>query len=275
MAESTNHDSLEQALSKLEGDLDVAMKGTRVVLTSLKKFGMAARVGDLRELRKTRDAAEQAVATLQQQLANLREDWNFDDERYLAGEAFLTEVREAAEQVGLRVYEQDGQLYCYPFLVRVLPGDKAVLIDKNRERRLRPKVLVAHLKDLQNKPVRFKSEPFLEALYVAYRTVVATRDPDLLNTRVVVPLTKIYELLTLLPGSTRDYSRAEFARDIYLLDRSGVTTTKDGSHVTFPTATGTKSAGNFLSVITQEGREKKYYGILFSAVEATDEHRSS
>ena len=272
MAESADRDNMEQALGRLEGDLDLAMRGARAVLTSLKKVGAAAHVGDMRELRKARDAADQAVTTLQQQLANLREGWTFDDERYLAEGTFVAELRAAAEQAGLRLYEQDGQLYCYPFLIRVLPAERAVLIDKNRERRLRPKVLVAHLKDLQNKPVRFKSEPFLEALYAAYRTIVATRGPDLVNTRVVVPLTKIYDLLTLLPGSTREYSRAEFARDVYLIDKSGVTATKDGSRVTFPTATGTKSAGNFLSVITQEGREKKYYGISFSAAEGTDEH---
>src|SRR5437879_1747459 len=53
-------------------------------------------------------------------------------------------------------------------------------------------------------------------------------------------LVDIYGLLTLLPGQTREYSRQEFARDIYLLDRSGLTVTRDEQVVSFPASTGTR-----------------------------------
>jgi hypothetical protein len=149
----------------------------------------------------------------------------------------------------------------------VLPNERAVLVDKKRERRLRPSVLVAHLQELQKKPQRFRSEAFLEALFNAYSTVVdataGRRKDDLVGQGTVVRLLDIYNLLTLLPGQSRDYSRQEFARDVYLLDQSGVRTTRRGFTVSFPASTGTRSQANVLRVITQSGQEKTYFGIAF------------
>lgn len=84
-----------------------------------------------------------------------------------------------------------------------------------------------------------------------------------MNTRVVVPLLEVYNLLTLLPGQSKEYSRQEFARDIYLLDQSRVAKTKKGLVVSFPASTGTRSVTSTITVITQNGHEKKYYGISF------------
>jgi hypothetical protein len=74
----------------------------------------------------------------------------------------------------------------------------------------------------------------------------------------------VYELLTLLPGQAREYSGHEFARDIYLLDRSGLTETRDGFVVSFPASTGTKSAGGRITAITENGQERRYWGIAFT-----------
>lgn len=256
--------SLEQTLAKLEGDVDVTVKAAKTALTALRKILGAAHVGDLRELRKAREAAEQAIVTLQQQFANVREGWDFDEETYLTGSGFLSELVETAKRAGLKLYEQDGQLYAYPFLIRVIPGERAVTIDRIRERRLRPQILVAHLKELQIRPVRFKPEAFLEALYEAYRVLTAERGGALVSSAQVIPLIRVYDLLTLLPGHAKEYQLQEFARDIYLLDQSGVSKTKRGTTMSLPAATGTKSAKNVLGVITKEGHKKKYYAISFS-----------
>ena len=69
--------------------------------------------------------------------------------------------------------------------------------------------------------------------------------------------------MTLLPGAAREYSRQEFARDIYLLDRGGVTTTRRGYVVSFPASTGAR-AGAAMRVVTESGQEKVYYGLAFS-----------
>ncbi len=255
--------SLESALAKTETDADAAFKAATAVVSSLKKFRTAAQSGTLRELRKTIDTAEQAITALRQQFTNAKEDWVIDETSYLSSNSFIQEILKTAEQAGLKIFEQDDRLYCYPFLIRILPGEQSILIDKAREKRLRPSVLVKHLKDLQSKPSRFKSEAFLESLYSAYKTAVKTRGQEMIDTGVVIKLLEIYDLLTLLPGQSKEYSRQEFTRDIYLLDQSHVTKTKEGFSVTFPASTGTKSTTGTITVITQDGHEKKYYGISF------------
>ena len=257
--------SLERALVKTESDAVAALKAATSAVSSIKKFRAAAQTGNLRELRRTIEAAEHTITTLRQQFANAKEGWNFDEETYLAGRDLPLEILEAAEQIGVKIFEQDDRLYCYPFLIRILPNERSVLIDKARERRLRPSVLVRRLKELQNKPVRFKPEAFLDCLLSAYSTVIADRGRNAFSTGVVVKLLDIYRLLTLLPGQSKEYSRQEFARDIYLLDKSRVNRTKKGLVVSFPASTGTRSTTSTITVITQSGHEKKYYGIKFTS----------
>jgi len=259
--------SLEGALAETEADAEAVLKAEAAVGKALKQFRTAAHVGNLRDLRPALDAAEKAVADLQQRLAEAKENWDFDEEAYFSNGAYTRELLEAAERMDVRVFEQDDRLYCYPSLIRVLPGERAVQIDKARERRLRPSVLVAHLRDLQRRPARFKPEAFLETLFSAYAAIVAKYGRDALSQPRVERLSEVYELLTLLPGQAREYSKQEFARDVYLLDRSSVTMTRKGYQVGFPASTGTRSASGTIRVITERGQEKVYYGISFSQTE--------
>lgn len=263
--EVDQHNSLEQALAKTETDADAACKAATAALRTLKKFRAAAQIGNLRELQKAIDTAGQAIADLEQQFAKAKTGWRFDEDAYLSNGAFVSEVLDAAAQAGVHIYERDDRLYCYPSLIRVLPNDRAVVIDKTRERRLRPSVLVRHLQELQNKPVRFRSEAFLESLYDAYSTAVKTRGKDRRVTSAIVPLVEIYNLLTLLPGQAKEYSRQEFARDLYLLDQSGVMTVRNGAAVSFHAARGNEPASKVIPIVTKEGQAKTYYGISFTS----------
>jgi hypothetical protein len=126
-------------------------------------------------------------------------------------------------------------------------------------------VLVAHLKELQQRGPRFPTERFLESLFSAYAHLVEKKDKNLLGRGEVEKLVDIYELLTLLPGASRDYSKQDFARDIYLLDRSGVNQTRRGQVVSFPSSTGARAAAaSTLRIVTEGGQEKVYYGIAFT-----------
>lgn len=257
--------SLEQALARTEADAEAALKAAAAVSTALKKLRAAARDGNLRELRPAIAAAGQAITEVKQQFANTDEGWDFEEDAYLASPAFPRELVEIARRMNVRIFEQDDRLYCYPALVRVLPNERTVLIDRTRERRLRPSVLVSHLKDVQRRPPRFRPEHFLESLFDAYSALVARRGKGLFGDGPVAKVLDVYDLFTLLPGSAKEYSRQEFARDIYLLDRSDADATKRGYRVSFPASTGTRSAGSTVRVITEQGEEKAYYGIAFSA----------
>jgi len=254
-------------LAQTEANAAVTLKAATAATSAVKRVRTAAATGSLRDLRTGFDAAERALAALGAELAKTRHGWDFDEDAYFAGDAYTRELLQTAKQMGVRIYEEDDRLYSYPSLVRVLPGERAVLIDKTRERRLRPSVLVAHLAQLQNKTPRFRPEVFLEALYNAYSIVVdakaGQRKDDLIGRGAAVPLLDLYNVLTLMPGQAREYSRQEFARDIYLLDQSGARTTRRGATVSFPASTGTKGRTNVLRVISQDGHEKSYFGIAF------------
>jgi hypothetical protein len=81
----------------------------------------------------------------------------------------------------------------------------------------------------------------------------------------VIPLIDIWELLTLLPGQAKDYPKQEFTRDVYLLHKSGVINTRDGAQVSFPF--NRNVPGKILSIINEDGEERKYYGIMFTKQE--------
>lgn len=257
--------SLEKALAKTEADADEALKTATAAVSILKKFRLSAKTGNLRELRKTIESAEQAITALSQQFIKTKEGWTFDEETYLSSKAFLSEILEAAGQIGMKIFEQDDRLYCYPFLIRILPNERSILIDKKRERRVRPSVLLRHLKELQNRPVRFNSKAFLESMYSAYSIAVKTRGrKERIRTGPVVPLMEIYNLLTLLPGQSKDYSRQEFARDLYLLDQSGVRNKKNGLVVSLHAPSGRERASKVIPIVTRDGEVKRYYGISFT-----------
>jgi hypothetical protein len=76
-------------------------------------------------------------------------------------------------------------------------------------------------------------------------------------------LVDVHKVLTLLPGAARDYTRQEFARDIYLLDQAGIVTTKDGRHMTRPASALTRGTG-VITTVTRGGQTKVYAGLAFT-----------
>jgi len=260
-----NDNSLEQALRKTEADAETVCKAATAALRAVKKFRAAAQSGNLRELRRAIETAGQTITELEQQFTDAKSGWNFDEETYLTSGSFVAEVLATAADADVHIYERDERLYCYPSLIRVLPNDRSVVIDKTRERRLRPSVLVQHLHELQNKPVRFKAEAFLESLYEAYSIAVKTRDKDRQSAAAIIPLVEIYNLLTLLPGQAKEYARPEFARDLYLLDESEVNAVRDGTAMSLHPARGNEAASKVIHLVTKDGRAKTYYGISFAS----------
>jgi hypothetical protein len=123
---------------------------------------------------------------------------------------------------------------------------------------------MSQLRELQNMPVRFKSDAFLESVYGAYIVAVKSRGKERLSTMPLIPLVEIYELLTLLPGQSREYSHQEFARDLYLLDQSGIRNIRKGFVVDLHAARGTEPTNKVVSIMTKEGAVKKYYGVSFT-----------
>ena len=258
--------SLEKALAGTQADAEVVLKASGAALRALRKLRTAASEGNLREIDASFETAENAMATLRQQFSNAKEHWDFDQESYFASNSYAVELVKAGRETGLRIFERDGQLFCYPSLIRVSPSDRAVLIDKKRERRIRPSLMAMRLKALQQKSPS-PPDAFLESLFKTYLKAMAiSHNMKALQGEAIGPsilLVDIYELLTLRTGQAREYSRQEFAHDIYILHRSGKTCTRSGAEIVILPFTRGK-ASKALAMIDKEGTPIYYYAIYFT-----------
>lgn len=249
---------LEAALAAAQDNAETLTKTAATVVRELKKARASALAGQVRELRRALTQAESLAGDLAEQVARARSSYDIDEGELLASGAYTKELLAAAADADLSMFEEDGLLLCYPSLVRVLPGELAIEIDRRRERRLRPSVLVEMLSKAQQAGPRFKPEPFLASLASAYDLVVAKQGKA---GGAVVKLVDVYAVLTLLPGQARDYSKQEFGRDLYLLDLSGAVKS-GGRALRWAASTGTKQAG-VLSTVARSGQQQRYWGIAF------------
>lgn len=250
---------MESALSAAADGVASAARAASGVSRELKRAASGASTGQVRELRRALDAAVTAAEDLLAATRRAAQDYQLDEGDYLASGGYAKELLAEAARRDVAMYEEDDRLLCYPSLLRVLPGDAAIEIDKRKERRLRPSVLVAALAAAQARPPRFRAEPFLESLAGAYELLAeqeAKPDP-------VLRLDALWGVLTLLPGQARDYTRPEFARDLYLLDQDGKLTTKAGRTLRWHASSGTRGAG-VLTTVAQSGQQQRYWGVSFS-----------
>ncbi len=251
--------SLESALASLERDADAVAKTLAGALREAKKVKAAAAAGQLRDVQSALDATARLADGSAGAARDLQRSWTFDVQDHFASGAFTAEVLALAAEEGLAAFESDERVLSYPAIVQISASDTTVLIDRTRERRVRPSVLVRALKALQSRPPRFRAEAFLESLANGYDLAVARSG---VRRGATVKLADVYAVLTLLPGASRDYAKAEFARDLYLLDQSGVTTTRDGRQLRLPASALTRGSG-VLVTVARSGQEKVYAGVCF------------
>jgi hypothetical protein len=261
----TPQDGLEAALAAAEARVEAAQREAAAVSRELKKARAAAAVGQVRDLRRALTAAVEGAQSLAQAAKEAEAAYAFDETDHLASGAYARELLAAAADVGLAVVEDDDRLLCYPSLVRVLPGDAALDIDRRRERRLRPSTVVGVLAAAQARPPKGKPEALLESLVAAYELLAQGADrPD-----PVLRLDALWSALTMLPGAARDYSKPEFARDLYLLDQSATVTTRSGRTLRFHASSGTRGAG-VLTTVAKTGQQQRYWGVSFTAGQVRD-----
>ena len=260
--------NLEQAFSDTERAAASTQKSATALVKLAKQLEKAAKEGNIAAIKRLQGRFNADIGVLRQEVANALATWPFsqeDEERYLGGE-YATELRQAAKEKGLSIQERDGRLISHPSIVRVLPGDRAVRIDKKKISTIRPSYLAGLLLENQKKPARYQSARFLEALYTVYSDIVKEGSSNrmLKGGSHVVPLDRIYRLQTSLPGASREYDRTDFARDLYVLDSTGPKCTSKGAIVDFPSSTGARGSRGLFSFVGPDGRDVTYYGIRFT-----------
>ena len=250
---------LEGALESVQDRIDAAARTVAVLTRELKKARAAAVVGQVRELRRILDAATAQSTQVANAVRAAAESYDVDAADLLSSGEYAKELLAAAEAADVAMFPDDDRLLCYPSIVRVLPTEAALEIDRKRARGIRPSVVVGQLGKAQRAGSRFKPTPFLASLLAAYDLVVARQGKA---TGTVVRLLDVCGVLTLLPGQARDYSKAEFASDLYLLDQDGATAAPGGRRLRWAASSGTRESG-VLSTVARSGQQQRYWGIAF------------
>ena len=248
----------------LEASCKAAEAAAANLEDSAKRLLQAARImrkaageGNASKVRQTAAQIEQSIIDVGKSASVVADAWNMSDTdliSYLQND-FSAELVEAAAALGIKLNQLDDRLAAFPVIICVLANQRAIKLNSKRHASLRPSVVAEKIK-LQISKAKSKPEQFIEILYRAYRLVVGE------NAASGAPLVDLYEALTLLPESRRSYEKAEFIRDVHLLDASHVRTTKSGASVSFPAATGTRGNKSF-QVIPPDGMPRFYFGVRF------------
>ena len=240
-----------------------AAAATKIVSTlagALKQLHRAVLEGDISKMRKASDRLALVIESTRQEVSNTRAAWPFTpeaEETYLR-DSYAREIIEMAKAEGLQIQQRDDGLVAFPSILRVLPAERAFRIDRKKTQAVRPSRLIRALKAIQTRKPRFAPEQFLEVLHRGYRLLLGK------DYGATAALASIYQAFTLLPGSALTYDQTDFARDLFLLDRSGVTHTKSGARISLPASTGTKESKGTYSFVAPDGETIIYYGIRFT-----------
>lgn len=260
--------SFELAFSDTERAADSTLKSAANLIKQVRALKKAAQTGNIAAVKRSQDRLDEALGTLRQEVANTTSSWPFEDdeEKQYLDDKYASELRSAAEELGLDIHERDGRLISHPSIVRILPGERAVRVDRKKVSNIRPSHLAAILLTNQNKSSGFRSNNFLESLYMVYSDIVSGESSGRMveGSGRVVPLARIYKLLTSLPGSSREYDRSDFARDLYILDANDIRRTRKGAKVYFPSSAGARRRSDLFYFIGPDGQSVEYYGIRFT-----------
>lgn len=251
----------EEAFEDAERAAQSAVKAAAALTGAAKLLQKAAQVGDITGLRRGSEKLKAASETARQEIANAVSVWPYtpEQEEAILRSSYEDELISAGRAGGLEIRRTEDRLFAFPSVIRVLPKETAVQVNRKKTTGIRPSHLVEVLKANRNAKPKWSPERFIESLFSAYTLVLGARSQG-----TTVHLAAVYKAFTLLPGSAGEYSPTDFSRDIFFLDQSGVSRTKAGARLALPAATGTKGGGKTFTAVTPDGSLVVYYGISFS-----------
>ena len=124
----------EAELETLDARLEKAQKAAEGLVSGLKRVRRAARFGQVSEIVKGLDGLDARISDAQSAARDLSGAWNFDASSYLADGRFLADLKAAAAEQNLAMFERDGRIYCFPLLLRVDANQSAVRVGGKIER---------------------------------------------------------------------------------------------------------------------------------------------
>lgn len=252
---------LEAACQQCElgsADLAKAAKQLERAATALRK---AAAEGNDAKITSAISDVGAALDVIRLKADGALRSWPFTTsqiEEYLASK-YERELIEAGRSEGIEVTRLDDRLMAFPAVIQVVPSQRAVRIDRVRHPSIRPSRIIGFIKS-QRKVPGAKPQVFIETLHNAYKRAKAVSPSG-------ATLMDLFDILTSHPEWKRMYSRADFERDVFLLDNSDVRRTKSGAKLSFSGSTGAKGGVKAFVVRPPNGMPKTYYGIRFQESE--------
>ena len=252
-------DPLESVLATWEEQLAAVERQASAALRSAKRLRKAAQDGAVASFPAAIAAMRQDAERLTEAVGQSAEAPDLDIAEAFGNGAYLNELAAAAKAAGVMLVQRDGRITAYPVVLRLEPRVQGVRVGRKLERRIRPSVLIAELKKLQQRPNRFNARVFLDRLLKAY-AILAPQYRG--GEGPLIALTDLHEALTLWPQAASDYPIEEFLCDMLRLNRLPDSRSGRGHRFELGGSTGTKGAKR-LSAFDETGSQHDFYAIRF------------
>ena len=184
----------ERAFDETQNAAAATLASAGELIKLARQLEKASREGNIAAIKRLQDRLDTALGSLGQAVTNAVQSRPFEEdeeEQYLKDGYRGGVCGRIASEKGLDIHERDDRLVSHPSIVRVLPAERAVRIDKKKVSSIRPSHLADALLKNQEKPGRYQSGAFLDSLYNVYSDIVRDElsDRDLLAQRAgrVVP----------------------------------------------------------------------------------------
>lgn len=262
--------SLEDTLDGVRGAAKRAAKCAKDLDSTFKALDQAAAKGEITKLRSGLSRASALCEQLAIEVAAVQGSWptSETEEEALLVQTLIPEVTERLAREGVAVYRYGAGWSASPVLVRLDIKSRALRIDRSKVATLRPSIVASAVLAAKQRPT-VRAEQFIELLQAGYHAAVGSLLIADQSARLgaAVPLSEVYKALTLLPDAKRDYPLESFTRDLFLLDRSGLSTAKDGSRLFLSASTSSKGGGGVLTVLDEHGSPQNYFAVAFRRAE--------
>jgi hypothetical protein len=242
--------------------LEISISHAKKIVRLLGAVQKHLKSGALSNVRTSLRPCVELVAGMSESLGQIGADLNAPIAPYLQSPEYFADISVECKGLGLQLRDDGDSWYCFPSTIKVLAEEEAVVINGSRTIEILPASIAVKLKAAYDAATANPPKQFLDVLFRAYVAIRSNSGQydELIGS--VVPVIDLYNVLTLWPERKRQYSRSQFALDLYLLDRSGVTLVS-GKRLTFSASTGARDRSKIVGVQDEHGYEKVYYGIYF------------
>lgn len=252
--------SLEAALRELDAKVEEAQRAADALAKAVRRLRSMASVGNVQQLERQLSVLPELAQIAGEAVSRLDGAWTFDARGHVEN-GYTAELLAAAEG-RVPLFEKEGRLFAFPYIIRLAASDPSIRLGRTAERGLRPTIIVDKLAALLGRPQKANEQRFLELLYRAYQRL-AGQDWRRLERGQgpAIPLVDVHEVITLLPSA--DYPAEEFGRDLLYLDRRPDLRTRDGTAFALAGSTMGKTSRKIV-IYDEHGNTREFIAIRFS-----------